>query len=384
MTTKGRRLGPYAPLSATYSDDDAIIEAGEAAELLFVRGLAFLATSNSDGYMTRAQVIRRVGTGMRDPLKRAARLVDVGLWEERDGGYLCRSWLKWNRSAEELGRYRAKDRERKAKTRPNGDSPPEPPPGVHEDSARNPDGIHAESEPSPDGFQPLTHAPAQAHHPTSHHSTEEHHHPQTPAAAGGPSAPPDGGGEDPEVIEVIEHVAARWGRSAESLAPLASAVAAALDVWPPDALRRHLADDPPAIDDATSLLRYRLGKLPVGPGACGRRCCTRWRAECDAAQANADRERQEAENAAQRAAEAQQRATERKRQETAAARNEEITTALGAANTNRLVLAYARYPANVRPTPTMIRAVLATVYADHNHDLDAIRVEAETLQRETA
>jgi hypothetical protein len=113
-----RRLGPYAPLSATYASDDAIIEAGEAAELLFCRGLAFCSTSNSDGYITDAQLVRFVGVGMRDAKKRAEKLAAVGLWERVQGGYIIRSWLDWNASSVELGRAKKKDRERKAALTP--------------------------------------------------------------------------------------------------------------------------------------------------------------------------------------------------------------------------------------------------------------------------
>ena len=112
-----KNLGPYAPLSATYYTDDAILEAGERAEVLFTRGLAFCADSNSDGFITDRQVIAIIGIGMRDAQKRAALLVEVGAWERLDGGYQVRSWLKWNTSAAELGRVRKQDRERKASAR---------------------------------------------------------------------------------------------------------------------------------------------------------------------------------------------------------------------------------------------------------------------------
>jgi hypothetical protein len=107
------RNGPYAPLSATYYQDDDIAEAGEAAELLYLRGLAFCAGRPSDGFMSDSQVVRFVAIGLTDVQQRADRLVDVGLWERVDGGYVIRAWLKWNKSAEELGQYRAQDRDRK-------------------------------------------------------------------------------------------------------------------------------------------------------------------------------------------------------------------------------------------------------------------------------
>jgi hypothetical protein len=129
-----RRVGAYAKLLANYASDDAIIEAGQAAELLFVRGLAFLSTSDSDGYITDAQVIRYVGAGMRDAMKRAQRLAEVGVWERVDGGFNVRSWLRIHESAEEKGRKKAQDRERKRTTPTH---PPVPP-----DSGRNPNGFH--------------------------------------------------------------------------------------------------------------------------------------------------------------------------------------------------------------------------------------------------
>lgn len=115
-----RRVGAYAKLLANYASDDAIIEAGEAAELLFVRGLAFCATSDADGFITDAQVTRYVGAGMRDAEKRARKLAQVGVWERLDGGYLVRSWTKIHETAASKGRRRKADRERKRK--PDGDA----------------------------------------------------------------------------------------------------------------------------------------------------------------------------------------------------------------------------------------------------------------------
>jgi hypothetical protein len=112
-----KSLGAYAPLSATYSDDDAILEAGERAELLFVRGLAFCSGSPSDGFITDRQLVAKVGAGLPGVPARARRLVEVGLWERVDGGYVVRSWLRWNRTADEIGRARKQDRERKASAR---------------------------------------------------------------------------------------------------------------------------------------------------------------------------------------------------------------------------------------------------------------------------
>lgn len=138
MVQRSKGNGPYAPLSATYYRDDALLEAGEAAELLYVRGLAYCAEALSDGFISDRQVDLIVGVGMKDAMKRAERLVAVDLWERVEGGYVVRSWSKWNKTAEEIGRHRKMDRERKARKAGSG---------IQSDSARNPDGIPTDSAP---------------------------------------------------------------------------------------------------------------------------------------------------------------------------------------------------------------------------------------------
>lgn len=139
-----RRVGAFGKLLANYAADDAIIAAGEAAELLFCRAVAWLSTSDSDGYITDSQLIRYVGAGMRDAKKRADTLVREGLWLRADGGYQVRSYLKINESAEEKGRKKRTDRERKRKA----------PSGVAPDSAWNPDGF--QNHPTPESLTALT------------------------------------------------------------------------------------------------------------------------------------------------------------------------------------------------------------------------------------
>jgi hypothetical protein len=140
---KVRRLGSFAPLSAQAWKDDALAEAGEAAELLFYRALSFSADILADGFITDGQLVRLVGHGMKDVARRAERLVLMGLWTKEDGGYNVRSWLKWNRSLAEIQHLQSKDAGRKAPTRrdPDGDEPP-----PETDSERNPNGERSESE----------------------------------------------------------------------------------------------------------------------------------------------------------------------------------------------------------------------------------------------
>jgi len=111
-----RRNGSYAPLSAHYYKDVGLIEAGERAELLYVRGLAFCAEVLSDGFISDAQLVRFVGAGMSAVKVRAAALVRTGLWSRDDdaGGYRVRSWATWNLSREEIEARQRKDSARKA------------------------------------------------------------------------------------------------------------------------------------------------------------------------------------------------------------------------------------------------------------------------------
>jgi hypothetical protein len=105
--------GAYAPLAAQYYLDDAVLEAGPEAELLYVRCLSFLASVSTDGFLTDRQM-KVVGIGLRNVPRRVTTLLGVGLLEASPGGFVARSWLKWNKSAAQTDRHLRNDRERKA------------------------------------------------------------------------------------------------------------------------------------------------------------------------------------------------------------------------------------------------------------------------------
>jgi len=135
MMARPKSNGPYAPLSATYYYDDAILEAGEKAEILFVRTLAFLSSAASDGYVTERQLVKVIGAGLTRVPDRVRALCSVGLISATPGGYVVRSWSKWNKTTEEIGKYLKRDRERKANVSA----------AKQDNSARNPEGIRADS-----------------------------------------------------------------------------------------------------------------------------------------------------------------------------------------------------------------------------------------------
>jgi len=107
-----RRNGSFAPLSANYYDDDAIIAAGEKAEVLFTRGMAFCARKPVDGFISDLQLTTFRLPGVH---ARARKLCEVGLWErvEDAAGYRITSWLKWNQSKAEIEEKQRRDAERK-------------------------------------------------------------------------------------------------------------------------------------------------------------------------------------------------------------------------------------------------------------------------------
>ena len=121
-----KRPGIYAPLSAYYFDDTAIMEAGEDAELLYVRMLAYAARQMEyEGFISDRVITSRLGILSResgngmgtvpgtDAGSRAGVLAELGLLSREPGGYRITGWLKWNKSAAEVGKERARDRVRK-------------------------------------------------------------------------------------------------------------------------------------------------------------------------------------------------------------------------------------------------------------------------------
>jgi len=132
---RARRKGVYAPLSAQYYLDDAILEAGPDAELLWVRILSFLASIPSDGYVSERQ-LRSVGLGLRSVPVRVRKLQEVGLLIAEPGGFVARSWLKWNKSVQEYDKELSTDRARHAQK--SGEVDPI--------SERNPTGVLTDSD----------------------------------------------------------------------------------------------------------------------------------------------------------------------------------------------------------------------------------------------
>lgn len=117
-----RRPGIYVPLSAHYADDEKIMEAGEDAELMYVRMLAYAArTPRTGGWISDAVATSRLGIIERpevpgsDPGTRLGKLAGVGLIIREGSGWRIAAWFRWNRSPEQIDRERSQDRTRKSR-----------------------------------------------------------------------------------------------------------------------------------------------------------------------------------------------------------------------------------------------------------------------------
>lgn len=122
MASANRRVQRlHVQLDVDYADDPKIIDAGEKAELLYVRGLAFCKKNwRADGFMSDGQVTRSVAGGLSAVPARVKRLVEVGLWERVEDdlfgngkGYRVVAWLKRNPSGAEIESTRRSDSDRK-------------------------------------------------------------------------------------------------------------------------------------------------------------------------------------------------------------------------------------------------------------------------------
>lgn len=109
MARKAKRI--YVPLDASFFDDDKVIEAGEAAAVLYLAMLCRIKTLDTDGSLSKAQMQR---IGVQGAARRLARLVAVGLVEQHGDQLHVPAWAKWNETRSERGERLEAERKRKA------------------------------------------------------------------------------------------------------------------------------------------------------------------------------------------------------------------------------------------------------------------------------
>lgn len=97
----------------SYYLDPALARAGEAAEVLFCRALAYCGNVESQGIVDKTALPRLVAR----PGPRASALVREGLWTDEGTHYLIRSWARLQDEHDAAAERRRRDRERKRAVR---------------------------------------------------------------------------------------------------------------------------------------------------------------------------------------------------------------------------------------------------------------------------
>lgn len=110
--------GTFVPLDVYYLRDPAIQRVGPDAELLYLRALAHCKAVGGQGLITRYD-LAAISVGLRAVPTKVDALVRERLWEVVDGGWAIRSWLRWNRSAEEIDEQKQAKRDGAIRTNHN-------------------------------------------------------------------------------------------------------------------------------------------------------------------------------------------------------------------------------------------------------------------------
>lgn len=109
----------YAAIDVGYPDDPKVVDAGDIAELVYLRCVLRCREHLTDGVIDR-RVLPRWLAGIRGPhTKHMARLVEVGLLCTHDAGWCIplNAWRKWNPTKAEVDQKRDDEKRRKAEYR---------------------------------------------------------------------------------------------------------------------------------------------------------------------------------------------------------------------------------------------------------------------------
>jgi hypothetical protein len=128
----------FLKIKATLATEQKFIDAGPICGWLWLAGLGHCREGSTDGFIPKL-VVPGLVPGLKGAYKHAARLVELGLWEDAVGGYRVHDYFDWNPSAADIEARRREDRERKERGR-----------GVRSESARIPIGQNPVSIPRAD------------------------------------------------------------------------------------------------------------------------------------------------------------------------------------------------------------------------------------------
>lgn len=131
--------------------DPALVRAGEAAEIFFVRALGYCAENDTKGFIPKVAISLICPA---DPQARVDRLVAEKVLIERKEDYKVRSWGKWQQELDDLFERRRKDRERKQRERDEAKMSDGTSVDESEDSPRNSSGKDPDNDPDNDPDSP--------------------------------------------------------------------------------------------------------------------------------------------------------------------------------------------------------------------------------------
>lgn len=112
---------PWISIDDNFPDHPKVTAAGPLAAWLHVCGMAYCGRYLTDGHIPARQIPRLAD--LDDPLALAERLVEVGLWEEVEGGYLVHDYLKYNPSRAQVEAKREANARRQAAFRNRKSAP---------------------------------------------------------------------------------------------------------------------------------------------------------------------------------------------------------------------------------------------------------------------
>ena len=107
----------WVKLDELFAEHPKVEMAGDEAAWMYVSGLLYAYRADTDGFIPAAKVTKL--TGFRSAKRIAQRLVDVGLWEPIEDGYLIHDYLKHQQSSETRAMKRKESAERVQKHRRN-------------------------------------------------------------------------------------------------------------------------------------------------------------------------------------------------------------------------------------------------------------------------
>lgn len=108
----------YAQIDDGILDHPKLLDAGEDAANLFIRGIIWCNGKLTDGRITKAALSRL--TSKRDANKHVAELVRVGLWIDHGDCWEVHDYLQWNDSRQKVLARRERARARMRHVRANG------------------------------------------------------------------------------------------------------------------------------------------------------------------------------------------------------------------------------------------------------------------------